>query len=80
MARNGSQELAGTFTISVGANPGVNLTEVEKAIFEGLAKFETDGFTEEDLTRIKASYETSFVSRFASVQGKVFTFKYYLVH
>jgi len=73
MARNGSQELAGNFTISVGANPGVNLTDVEKAIFEGLDKFEKDGFTEEDLIRIKASYETSFVSRFASVQGKAFT-------
>jgi zinc protease len=54
MTRNGSQELAGSFTISVAANPGVNLTEVEKAIFEGFAKFEKDGFTEEDLTRIKA--------------------------
>ena len=77
MARNGSQELAGNFTISVGANPDVNLTDVEKAIFEGLAKFEADGFTEEDLTRIKAGYETSFVSRFASVQGKAFTFAEY---
>ena len=38
MTRNGSQELAGNFTISVAANPGVNLTEVEKAIFEGLGK------------------------------------------
>jgi zinc protease len=77
MARNGSSELAGSFTISVGANPGVNLTEVEKAIFEGLEKFEKEGFTEEDLTRIKAQYETSFVSRFASAQGKAFTMAEY---
>ena len=80
MTRNGSQELAGTFTISVGANPGVNLTDVEKAIFEGFEKFEKDGFTEEDLTRIKAGYETSFVSRFASVQGKAFTFAEYTMN
>ncbi|MGD0755929.1 MAG: pitrilysin family protein [Bacteroidales bacterium] len=72
MARNGSQELAGSFTISVTANPDVNLTEVEKAIFEGLEKFEKDGFTEEDLTRIKAGYETRFYNSFASVQGKAF--------
>jgi zinc protease len=72
MARNGSQELAGSFTISVGANPGVNLTEVEKAIFEGLEKFEKDGFSEEDLTRLKAQYETRFYNSFASVQGKAF--------
>jgi len=80
MTRNGSQELAGTFTISVAANPGVNLTDVEKAISEGLAKFEKDGFTEEDLTRIKAGYETSFVNRFASVQGKAFTFAEYTMN
>ena len=34
-ARNESQELTGSFSISVTANPDVNLTEVEKAIFEG---------------------------------------------
>ena len=39
MTRNGSQELAGSFMISVAANPGVNLTDVEKAIFEGFEKF-----------------------------------------
>jgi zinc protease len=77
MTRNGSQELAGSFTIAVTANPDVNLTEVEKAIFEGLAKFEKDGFTEEDLTRIKAGYETRFYNSFASVQGKAFQFAEY---
>jgi zinc protease len=76
-ARNSSQELAGAFTISVTANPGVNLTEVEKAIQEGFNKFEKDGFTEEDLTRIKAGNETSFYSRFSSVQGKAFTLAEY---
>jgi zinc protease len=77
MARNGSQELAGSFTISVTANPDVNLTDVEKAIFEGLDKFEKEGFTEEDLTRIKAGYETRFYNSFASVQGKAFQFAEY---
>jgi zinc protease len=72
MARNGSQELAGAFNISVSANPGVNLTEIEKAIFEGFDKFEKDGFSEDDLTRIKAETETQYFSRFSSVQGKGF--------
>ena len=72
-ARNGSQELTGSFRISVTANPGVNLTEVEKAIFEGFSKFEKDGFSEEDLTRIKAGNETRFYNRFSSVQGKAFS-------
>ena len=78
-ARNGSQELAGSFSISVTANPGVGLTEVEKAIFEGFARFEKDGFNDEDLERIKAGYETSFVNRFSSVQGKAFTLAEYAI-
>jgi zinc protease len=80
VARNGSQELAGSFTISVTANPDINLTEVEKAIFEGLEKFEKDGFSEEDLTRIKAGYETRFYNSFASVQGKAFQFAEYTMN
>ena len=80
MARNGSQELAGSFTISVTANPGGNLTEIEKAIFEGFAKFEKDGFTEEDLTRIKASDETRFYNSFESVQSKAFTLAEYNIY
>jgi zinc protease len=72
MARNRSQELAGSFMISVGANPEVKLTDVEKAIFEGFEKFEKDGFTEDDLTQIKARQETRFYNSFASVQGKAF--------
>jgi zinc protease len=77
MARNGSQELAGGFTISVTANPGGNLTDIEKTIFGGFDKFEKDGFSEEDLTRIKAGNETGFYRGFSSVQGKAFTLAEY---
>jgi len=80
MARNGSQEIAGSFTISVTANPGVNLTDVEKAIFEGFDKFEKDGFSEEDLTRIKAGNETGFYRGFSSVQSKAFTLAEYAMY
>jgi zinc protease len=79
-ARNGSQELAGSFTVSVTANPGVSLTEVEKAIFEGFSRFEKEGFSDEDLERIKVGYATSFVSRFSSVQGKAFTLADYTIN
>jgi zinc protease len=78
-AGNRTQEMAGTFRISVTANPGVNLTEVEKAIFEGFDKFEKDGFSEEDLTRIKAGNETSFYRAFSSIQSKAFTLAEYAV-
>jgi zinc protease len=80
MARNMASELAGTFMISVGANPGVNLTDVEKAIFEAFEKFEKNGFTEDDLTRIKAQYETRFYNSFASVQRKAFQFAEYTMY
>ena len=77
MARNGSQELAGSFTISITANPGVNLTDVEKAIFEAFDMFEKEGFTEEDLIRIKARNETSFYNSFSSILSKSFTLAQY---
>jgi zinc protease len=80
MARNGSQELAGSFTISITANPDVNLTEVEKAVFEGFEKFEKEGFTDKDLIRIKAGYETRFYNSFASVQNKAFQFAEYTMN
>lgn len=72
MARNGAQELAGTFVISVNANPGVSLAQVEDAIFEAFKRFETEGFTEKDLERVKAGQETSFYNMISSVQGKAF--------
>jgi zinc protease len=77
MARSGAQEIAGSFIISVTANPGVNLSDVEKAIFEGFDKFEKDGFSEEDLTRIKAGNETGFYRGFSSDQSKAFTLAEY---
>ncbi|HUW91758.1 MAG TPA: pitrilysin family protein [Bacteroidales bacterium] len=67
-----AQELAGMFSISVTANPGVTLSEVEKGINEAFARFETDGFTEKDLERIKAGQETDFYNMISSVSGKSF--------
>jgi len=71
-AYNMSLELAGTFEISVTANPGVNLTDVEKAIFESFDLFEKEGFTEDDLTALKARNETYFYSLFSSILSKSF--------
>ncbi len=72
MARNMAQELAGSFMISVTANPGVSLADVEKAVFESFARFEKDGFSEKDLERVKAGQETNFYNVIGSVQGKAF--------
>ncbi len=76
-ARSESQEIAGSFRISITANPGVNLTDVEKAVFEALDLFEKEGFTEDDLTRIKARNETSFYGSFSSILSKAFTLGQY---
>ena len=72
-AYNMALELAGIFQISVTANPGVSLTEVEKAIFESFDLFEKEDFTEEDLTALKARNETGFYNNFSSILGKSFT-------
>ncbi|MCU0459687.1 MAG: insulinase family protein [Bacteroidales bacterium] len=69
-AYNMAQVLAGTFRISVNANPGVSLAEIEKAIFEAFERFESEGFSEKDLERVKAGQETRFYNMISSVDGK----------
>jgi zinc protease len=71
-AYNNSQEIAGYFSINVTANEGVNLKDVEEGIFEAFRLFETEGFTEEDVDRIKASQETQFYNSISSLLGKSF--------
>lgn len=71
-AYNGSQEVAGTFVVNVTANNGVNLTDVEKAIFEAFDLFEKESFTDADVERIKAGQETSFYNSISSVLGTSF--------
>lgn len=69
-AVNNSGEIAGDFRISVRAFPNKSLAEVESAISEAFTKFETEGFTEQDLERTKARLETSFYNRISSVMSK----------
>ncbi|MDP1621417.1 MAG: pitrilysin family protein [Bacteroidales bacterium] len=69
-AYNGSQEIAGAFVISATANDGVSLDDMEKGVSEALTMFETAGFTDEDVERIKASQETDFYNGISSILGK----------
>ncbi len=71
-AFNNSLEIAGSFGITVTANEGVSLKDIEKGIFESLKLFETEGFTEDDVERIKASQETNFYNGISSLLGKSF--------
>ncbi|WP_299436355.1 pitrilysin family protein [uncultured Aquimarina sp.] len=67
-----SNELAGEFTFGVRANAGVDLDSVKAAIDEGLARFERDGFDDNELKKIKAELETGLYQGFSEVLSKAF--------
>jgi zinc protease len=69
---NRSMELSGQFTISINANAGTSLNDVEKAVFEAFQVFENNGITEQDLEKYKAGLETEFYNGISSVLGKSF--------
>ncbi len=74
---NDTSELAGEFAVSVRAFDGKDLDEVSAAIDEAFAKFEKEGISDKDLTRIKAGQETQFYSSLSSVLGKGFNLAQY---
>jgi len=76
-AYNGSQEIAGEFTVSVTANDGVNLKDVEAGVFDAFKMFEDESFTDADVEHIKASLETDFYNSISSILGKSFQFASY---
>ena len=78
-AYNNSQELAGEFYITITANNGVNLNEVEAGIFEAFKIFEKEGVSGNDIERIKAELETGFYNGIGSVLGKSFQLAQYNV-
>ncbi|MBV1908788.1 MAG: insulinase family protein, partial [Kangiellaceae bacterium] len=69
-AWNRSEEIAGTFTIRVRANAGTELDKVATAIDQALVKFEKDGFSDNQLTKIKAKLETDFYYSIESILDK----------
>ena len=76
-AYNGSQEIAGEFSIMVTANEGVSLKAVEAGVFEAFKMFEDESFTDADVERIKASLETDFYNSISSILSKSFQFASY---
>ena len=69
---NNPMELAGKFNIIVRAFEGVDLDSVQDAINEAFRQFEVNGFTDQDLQRIKNLRETSFYNGISSLLGKSF--------
>jgi zinc protease len=76
-AYNSSSELAGEFTITIRANEGKSLKEIEDAVFEAFDRFEKDGITEKDIERVKASSEKSFYEGINSVFSKSIQLAFY---
>ena len=76
-ASNGSQELAGRFTLTIRAFEGVPLDHVMAAVDEAFARFEATGVVPAELERVKAGEETSFYGGLASVLNKAFSLAQY---
>ncbi|SFT54935.1 zinc protease [Algoriphagus locisalis] len=67
---NRTSELAGQAQLAVRAYADKDLDEVAAAIEEAFAKFELEGISDKDLSRIKAGQETRFYNTLSSVLGK----------
>lgn len=67
-----SNELAGEFVIRVRANEGVDLNEVKTTLDDAFTKFETEGFTDTELQRIKAELETQLYYGVSTILNKAF--------
>lgn len=74
-----NSEIAGQFMMQVTAFPNTSLQEVLDGIEEGLATFEAEGISVEDLDRIKAGQETAFYQGLSSVLGKGFQLAQYQI-
>lgn len=62
-------EISSQFQIVATAKPGVELSLVEKAIDEELAKFLKDGPTEKELQRVKTQYFSRFIRGIERIGG-----------
>ncbi len=69
---NSASELSGEFIFRVRGNAGVDLDSIKVAIDEALVDFETNGFDEQELTRIKAELETGLYQGVSTVLNKAF--------
>ncbi|MCZ8284794.1 MAG: insulinase family protein, partial [Bacteroidia bacterium] len=69
-AYNYSRELAGQFEISIKANAGAKLSDIETLLNETLAQWEKTGATNDDIKKYKAFYQTGLYDVLATVGGK----------
>jgi zinc protease len=62
-------EIGGQFRVQASARPGEDLTAVEKALDEELARFLKDGPTPEELQRVKTQYMATFLRGIERIGG-----------
>lgn len=67
-----SNELTGEFVIRIRGNEGTDLDDVKGAIEASLSRFEEEGFSQEELDKIKAINETALYNDIATVLNKAF--------
>ncbi len=67
-----ANELAGEFVFRVRANAGTDLDDIKAGIEEALKEFEENGFSDNELKRIKAELETGLYSGVSTVLNKAF--------
>jgi zinc protease len=77
---NNSQEINGHYRVRIRAFPDKNLTDVEKAVLVAFERFETEKFSEKDLSSKKAKTETNFYNGITSILGKSFNLAIYNEH
>ncbi len=65
-----SGDIGSQYVVEAIARPGVSLDALEKAIDQELEKVARELVTEQELTRAKNQYETSFVMRLQSVSER----------
>jgi zinc protease len=64
-----SRELSGQFYLDATARPGEDLTKIEKAMDEELAKLLATGLTEQELQRVKTQHVARFVRGIERIGG-----------
>lgn len=74
---NRGSELAGTFRASIRAFAGTDLDNVLAAVDAAFDRFEVEGFSDTDLSRVKAGRETAFYNGMSSVLSKAFQMAQY---
>jgi len=69
---NSSNEIAGTFKLGARAFDGTNLNDLKAGFDEAFKRFETEGFSDADLERIKIGLETGVYNSASSVFNKAY--------